>query len=48
MYDNYCCRDEKEGKKAASVLVPVAVGLTSGAFKLAVLSISNLDAYLHL
>ena len=48
MYDNYCCRDEKEGKKAASVLVPVAVGLTSGAFRLAVLSISNLDAYLHL
>ena len=41
MYDNYCCRDEKEREKAASVLVPVAVGLTSGAFRLAVLSISN-------
>ena len=43
MYDNYRGRDEKEREKAASVLVPVAVGLTSGAFRLAGLSISNLD-----
>ena len=48
MYDNYRCRDEKEGEKAASVLVPVAVGLTSGAFRLALLSISNQDNYLPL
>ena len=43
MCDNYCCRDEKEGEKAASVLVPVAVGLASGASRLAGLSNYNLD-----
>ena len=48
MYDNYRGRDEKEREKAASVLVPVAVGLTSGAFRLALLSISNQDNYLPL
>ena len=48
MYDNYRGRDEKDREKAASVLVPVAVGLTSGAFRLALLSISNQDNHLPL